>query len=115
MRRVSAGRVLLWASSSGFVFLLVWQQIQSVRLAYESEVTRRLVVSLRDRDSYLQLELERLAAPTALAAAAHRRLGMIDPTPESLVALGEPSPSAGTGAPTLLSRLFGDRQTPRVH
>lgn len=111
------GRGLAWAGAAALVLLLVWQQIQSVRLSYEVEQTRRLVRLQGVRNAYLRLEFSTLASPKALAAEGGR-LAMEPPRPQAVVTLAGSPGSPGTGpGPVVLSRLstFGPswRPSPR--
>ena len=93
---------------SAFLFLLVWEQVQSVRLGYEVETLRARAQGQDQKNAYLRLELERLRSPQSVAAAARERLRMGPPTPESVITMDADGPSIAGRLmlPSLLSRFF---------
>lgn len=97
-----------WLAAGLAVFALVWQQLQSVRLGYELERTRRHIQVQRERNAYLHMDLERRQSPVRLAALARERLGMHPPSPHAQVRLGDDASASPLSlrTPALLSRLF---------
>ncbi len=95
-------RLAVWIGAS--IFFCAWQRIQATRLSFELEQRRRAVLEAKSRNSYLRLELQNLHSPESLAASARQHLGMLPPTADSLIVLGENHPRKNTG-PTLLSWL----------
>ena len=91
---------------SAFLFALVWEQIQSVRLGYDVETLRARAQTQEQKNAYLRIELERLRAPQAIAAAARERLKMGPPSPEAVITLGAERGLAAPRTPSLMSRLF---------
>ncbi|MFH2202194.1 MAG: hypothetical protein ABIJ96_03685 [Elusimicrobiota bacterium] len=85
----------LCAAGMSLTLLFLWQQVQATRLGYEITRSQLELRRLRDRTSYLRLEMERLITPEKLADRARRRLGMAPPSPECLVFIGSrvPRPS----------------------
>ncbi|MBI4385901.1 MAG: hypothetical protein HY551_00815 [Elusimicrobia bacterium] len=83
-RKRTAGGILaaLW------IFVLVWEQIQSIRLGYELERTRQAVETQRGRNAYLRLDLQRESSPEWISSLARVRLGMSPLLPENLILLG---------------------------
>ncbi|MBI4422703.1 MAG: cell division protein FtsL [Elusimicrobia bacterium] len=75
------------AAAAGFLF--VWEQVQATRLGFELDRARRCVQEARGRTAHLRLELERRTAPAELASLARERLGMVPPSPDSLVILAQ--------------------------
>ncbi len=97
----------LWiVLGSAFLFLLVWEQIQSVRLGYEVETLRSRAQTQEQKNAYLRLELERLRSPQSIAQAARERLKMAPPSPEAVVSLEAVAKAPVRVMPSLLSRLF---------
>ncbi|MBI4346782.1 MAG: hypothetical protein HY553_07990 [Elusimicrobia bacterium] len=90
-----------WLAATGaaaLVFLFVWQQVQATRLGFELDGARRSVQETRARCAYLRLELERRTAPAELALSAREKLGMLPPSPDSVVML-EHAAARPTAAP----------------
>lgn len=104
-----------------WIFVLVWEQIESIRLGYELERTRQAVEAQRGRSAYLRLDLQRESSPEWISNLARARLGMSPLLPENLILLGrvpgafenreswraprERAPGKGLSG-TLLSRLL---------
>ena len=93
---------------SAFLFVLVWEQVQCVRLGYAVESLRAQAQGQEQKNAYLRLELERLRSPEWISGAARERLRMAPPSPESVVILNgsEPADSARLMLPSVFSRLF---------
>ena len=81
----------LLASGLALASLLLWQQVQAVRVGYEAGQMRRQMRRQSELNEGLRVELARLNAPERLAQDAEARLGMSRPDPESQIHLGRPA------------------------
>ena len=92
-------RAIAWGVGTLLVFLFVWQQIQSVRLGYEVEKTRKQITAQKERIAYLRLDIERKLSPAELAHVAKERLKMQPATPDAVIVLETPqAATASIGA-----------------
>ncbi|MEK7747057.1 MAG: hypothetical protein AAB576_10350 [Elusimicrobiota bacterium] len=81
----------LLASGLALASLLLWQQVQAVRVGYEAGQMRRQMRRQSELNEGLRVELARLNAPERLAQDAEARLGMSRHDPESQIHLGRPA------------------------
>lgn len=81
----------LLGSVSALASLLLWQQMQAVRIGYEAGQLRKQMRRQTELNEGLRIELSRLNAPERLAHDAQSRLGMSRPDPESQIHLGRPA------------------------
>ena len=85
------GSLTLLVSGLALASLLLWQQVQAVRVGYEAGQMRRQMRRQAVLNEGLRVELARLNAPQRLAQDAESRLGMSRPDPESQIHLGRPA------------------------
>ncbi len=96
-------RVAKFAGLGALFLFLCWQHVQATRIGYRVEATRRTARALKSRVADLRLKVDETLAPSALAARANTKLGMIPAAPGSLRTL---SGGGAVEAASFLPRLW---------
>jgi cell division protein FtsL len=97
-----------------FVLLFAWQHFQCVRDGYQVEQLKTERAALEEWNHQLRLEQASLADPQRIDTLARTRLGMVSPSPQQVIRMGEPEPAAAILESPELARNFsaGGGETP---
>jgi cell division protein FtsL len=97
-----------------FVLLFAWQHFQCVRYGYEIEQAKSERAALEQWNQQLRLEQASLADPERIDTLARTKLGMVSPSPQQVIRVGEPEPAAVLSEDPELARNFsaGSGETP---
>ena len=89
-----------------FVLLFAWQHFQCVRNGYQIEQLKTESASLEEQNHQLRLEQAALVDPERIETLARTRLGMVTPSPQQVIPVGEAKPPAAAGeGPELAGNL----------
>jgi cell division protein FtsL len=89
-----------------FVLLFAWQHFQCVRYGYQTEQCKAQRTTLEEQNHQLRLEQAALADPQRIDTLARTRLGMVSPSPQQVIRVGEPEPAADALEGPVLARNF---------
>jgi cell division protein FtsL len=89
-----------------FVLLFAWQHFQCVRYGYQVEQLKTERAALDEWNHQLRLEQASLADPQRIDTLARTRLGMVSPSPQQVIRVGEPEPVAAILESPELARNF---------
>jgi cell division protein FtsL len=89
-----------------FVLLFAWQHFQCVRYGYQMEQLKAEYATLEEQNHQFRLEQAALADPERIDTLARTRLGMVSPSPQQVIQVGEPEPSAAALESPELARNF---------
>ncbi|MBZ5669808.1 MAG: cell division protein FtsL [Acidobacteriia bacterium] len=89
-----------------FVLLFAWQHFQCVRYGYQVEQLKTERAALDEWNHQLRLEQASLADPQRIDTLARTRLGMVSPSPQQVIRVGEPEPAAAISESPELARNF---------
>jgi cell division protein FtsL len=97
-----------------FVLLFAWQHFQCVRYGYQIEQLKAEYATLEEQNHQLRLEQAALDDPERIDTLARNRLGMVSPSPQQVIQVGEPGPAAAAlESPELAGNLsVGSGDTP---
>ena len=97
-----------------FVLLFAWQHFQCVRYGYQVEQYKAERATLEEQNHRLRLEQAALADPQRIDTLARTRLGMVSPSPDQLIQLGDANPAMSGSESPELARNFseGSGETP---
>ena len=89
-----------------FVLLFAWQHFQCVRNGYQIEQLKAESASLEAQNHQLRLEQAALADPARIDTLARTRFGMVSPSPQQVIQMGELSlAAAARESPELAGNL----------
>ncbi len=89
-----------------FVLLFAWQHFQCVRYGYQIEQFKHERTALEEWNHQLRLEQASLADPERIDTLARTQLGMVSPSPQQVIHVGEPEPAAASSESPELARNF---------
>jgi len=89
-----------------FVLLFAWQHFQCVRYGYQMEQLKAEYATLEEQNHQFRLEQAALADPERIDTLARTRPGMVSPSPQQVIQVGEPEPSAAALESPELARNF---------
>jgi len=89
-----------------FVLMFAWQHFQCVRYGYQMEQLKAEYATLEEQNHQFRLEQAALADPERIDTLARTRLGMVSPSPQQVIQVGEPEPSAAALESPELARNF---------
>ena len=97
-----------------FIFLFAGQHFQCVRYGYQVEQLKTERAALEEWNHQLRLEQASLADPERIDTLARNKLGMVSPSPQQVIRLGEPEPAAVSPDSLELARntSVGSGETP---
>jgi cell division protein FtsL len=97
-----------------FVLLFAWQHFQCVRYGYQIEQFKAAAAALEEQNHQLRLEQAALADPERIDTLARSRLGMVSPSAQQVIQVGEPVTAAAALESPELARNFsvGSGDTP---
>jgi cell division protein FtsL len=97
-----------------FVLLFAWQHFQCVRYGYQIEQLKGEYTTLEEQNHQLRLEQAALADPQRIDTLARTRLGMVSPSPQQVIRVGEAEPVSDALESPELARNFsaGSGDTP---
>jgi cell division protein FtsL len=97
-----------------FVLLFAWQHFQCVRNGYQIEQLKAESAALEEQNHQLRLEQAALADPERIDTLARTRLGMVSPSPQQVIQVGQAErPATAWESPELAGNLsVGGGETP---
>ncbi len=97
-----------------FVLLFAWQHFQCVRYGYQIEQLKAASATLEEQNHQLRLEQAALADPERIDTLARTRLGMVSPSAQQIIQVGESETAAAALESPELARNFsaGSGDTP---
>jgi cell division protein FtsL len=97
-----------------FVLLFAWQHFQCVRYGYQIEQFKAAAATLEEQNHQLRLEQAALADPERIDTLARSRLGMVSPSAQQVIQVGDPATAAAALESPELARNFsvGSGDTP---
>ena len=97
-----------------FVLLFAWQHFQCVRYGYQMEQLKAEYATLEEQNHQFRLEQAALADPERIDTLARSRLGMVSPSAQQVIQVGEPVTAAAALESPELARNFsaGSGDTP---
>ena len=97
-----------------FVLLFAGQHFQCVRYGYQVEQLKTDRAALEEWNRQLRLEQASLADPERIDRLARTQLGMVSPSPQQVIRVGEPEPAAASSESLELAHNIsvGSGETP---
>jgi cell division protein FtsL len=89
-----------------FVLMFAWQHFQCVRYGYQVEQLKAERTNLAEQNHQLRLDQAALADPERIDTLARTWLGMVSPSPQQVIRLGDSDPAAVASDSPELARNF---------